>query len=179
MCFVIKNNFKKDLSLLFKNSLAQATVEAGLMIPVLLILLIILIQPGIIFYDKTIMNSAASETCRVLSTCSEDSKKSICENFAKRRLRSIPQQDLFHVHNDSCSYKIELEGNEQSNSVSVSISNKIRLLPLIDFLFRALGASEQNGLYEIKSDYSMITKPDWVKNNTHKNTEEWVGQWLK
>ena len=39
----------------------QATVEAAVLIPVLFTVLLLLIQPGIILYDRMVMNYAAAE----------------------------------------------------------------------------------------------------------------------
>ena len=38
-----------------KNEAGQATIEAAFMIPVLLIAVLLLIQPGIIMYDRMVM----------------------------------------------------------------------------------------------------------------------------
>lgn len=46
----------------------QAAVECAFLIPVVLLLLLFLIQPGIILYNHTVMKAAASEGCRLLST---------------------------------------------------------------------------------------------------------------
>ena len=46
----------------------QATVEAAFLIPVLLVALLLLMQPGILLYDRLVMNAAASEACRLLAT---------------------------------------------------------------------------------------------------------------
>ena len=45
----------------------QGTVEAALVIPVLFVLLLLLLQPGIVLYDRMVMRGAAAEACRPLS----------------------------------------------------------------------------------------------------------------
>ena len=92
-----------------KDTKGQSTVEAAILIPVMFLLLLLLIQPGIILYDLCVMNAAASETCRVLSTSNDESITKICEPFARRRLSAIPQQENFHKHNGGCSYEFNLE----------------------------------------------------------------------
>lgn len=46
----------------------QAAVECAFLIPVTLLLLMLLIQPGIILYNHMVMKAAASEGCRLIAT---------------------------------------------------------------------------------------------------------------
>ena len=46
----------------------QATVEAAFLLPVLFVGLLLLMQPGILLYDRLVMQAAASEGCRLLAT---------------------------------------------------------------------------------------------------------------
>lgn len=158
----------------------QATVEAAVMIPVIFIILLLLIEPGIILYDLCVMNNAASETCRVLATCDEANKQQVCESFAKRRLGAIPQQDNFHLHSSGCSYLIELEGSQDSEVVKVTVKNEVKALPILGFLSGALGMLNSNGCFEIKAESSLQTRPTWVKGSMKdKGPEQWVGKWLE
>lgn len=71
----------------------QATVEAALLIPALLISLLLLIQPGILLYTRMVMEGAAAEGCRVLATASSlEENTATVEDFVKRRLASVPQR---------------------------------------------------------------------------------------
>ena len=83
----------------------QATVEAAFLIPVLLVALLLLMQPGILLYDRLVMNAAASEACRLLATKTDaagDMAES-CEAFVRRRLGAVPPVSCFHVHEGGCS----------------------------------------------------------------------------
>lgn len=159
------------------NNKGQATVEAAIMIPVIFIILLLLIEPGILFYDYCVMNSAAAETCRVLSTQDNNNKQKVCEAFARRRLSAIPQQDNFHLHSTGCSYQIQLEGSQDSNEVSVKIINEVKPLPLIGFLSDVLGILNANKCFEINANCTQKQRPDWVKTSI-KDTkiEELVGK---
>lgn len=159
---------------------AQATVEAAFMIPVIFLLLLLLLQPGIILYDFIVMNSAASETCRVLSTSNLNDKEKICEAFLRRRLSAIPQQDNFHVHSQGCTYEIVLEGDQCSNFNSVTIKNQLKPLPLIGFFSEILGILNKNKCFEIQCSSKQAIKPKWTENSPQtSNPENWVGAWLK
>lgn len=149
------------------------------MIPVMFLLVLLLIQPGIYLYDLCIMNAAASETCRVLLTSNDEDKNKVCEPFARRRLSAIPQQDNFHLHSSGCSYKIDFEGNESSNELSVTIINQIKPLPIIGFFSGVFGLLNENGCFEICVKSSQELKPDWTNNSPQGNkAEKWVGTWL-
>lgn len=130
------------------------------MIPVIFVLLLLLLQPGIILYDIVIMNNACTETCRVLSTASSNEKDKLCDSFARRRLSAIPQQDNFHVHSSGCTYEIELEGDHSTPVNTVTIKNQIKPLPLIGFLTEIFGMLNQNKCFEIIVSSSLSLKPE-------------------
>ena len=105
----------------------QATVEAAYLIPVLFLCLLLLLQPGIILYDLVVMRAAAAEGCRVLATKTDATGVSdqACKAYVKRRLAAIPPQDQFHIHEGGCSWEIVTEGDETSEYVRVTITNKV------------------------------------------------------
>lgn len=141
----------------------QAMVEAAFLIPVLFVVLLLLIQPGIVFYDRMVMNYAAADGCRLLATTSESAgvSQARCEELIKRHLGAIPQQELFHVHDGGCSYELELLGNDSSEEVRVKITNKLKLLPLFSGLGSALGVA-QDGCISIEVEHCAQTQPDWI-----------------
>ena len=84
----------------------QATVEAAFLLPVLFVGLLLLMQPGILLYDRLVMQAAASEGCRLLATktaAAGDMAES-CEAFVRHRLGAIPPVSCFHVHEGACSW---------------------------------------------------------------------------
>lgn len=154
---------------------AQATVEGAFLIPVILLMLMLLIQPGILLYDRMVMNAAASEGCRLIATQGADAVPAACEGYVKRRLGSVPQQENFHVHEGGCSWVIEFEGNENAEEVGVSIENQVKPLPFFDFGSRALGLVNENGNFEQKVTVSAVSKSPWVAGCKQGiNPEVWV-----
>lgn len=145
----------------------QASVEAAILIPIFFILLLILIQPGILLYNRMVMQSAAAEGCRLLATRTGvvGSTEEQCEKYILRRLGSIPPQDNFHVHNEGCSWEISLQGNETSMTVSVSITNTIRPLPLLGGLGQLLGFVDASGLVTQSVTVETSSQPDWVSKS--------------
>jgi len=136
-----------------------------LLIPLFFLLLLLLFQPIIVLYDYMVMTSAASMGCRVLITSSEVTTESATTDFIKRRLGAIPPVDYFHVHGTSeetCTWNISYSGNRQSDYVRVTISTKIRLLPLIDVVATLMGLPDKAGQITLKKAVQMKTQPKWV-----------------
>lgn len=148
----------------------QATVEAAVALPVVFLLILLLCQPIILLYDRLVMENAAAEGCRVLMTSSSETSAS--EDYIRRRLGSIPPVDIFHRHEDGCSYVIETSGDGGSEEVGVSISNEVRLLPLIAQASDVLGVSN-DGFYTIKVTVSMPGRPSWVSGTP----DDWAARW--
>lgn len=158
----------------------QGTVEAAVVIPVMFLLLLMLIQPGIVLYDHVVMGNAAAEACRLIATKTTalGSMDASCEAFVRHRLASIPQQGCFHVHEGACSYDIELIGAEESESVTVKIKNEVRPLPLFDAGAKLLGLSNASGNLVIEESVTMPTQPAWVQGSVPGlDPESWAGAW--
>ncbi len=156
----------------------QSTVEAAFVLPIVMLLVLFLLQPGIILYDRIVMQSAATEGCRLLSTLPSDNT-SEGEDYIKRRLSAVPQQDLFHVHSDSaCSWVIELVGNETTSQVSVSILTEVKPLPLLDIGAALLGMTNDEGNLEVKVEAQLQSQPDWVLSDEGSlDPTNWIGAW--
>jgi len=163
---------------ILRDERGQGAVEAAVVIPVLFLLLLLLLQPGIILYDRLVMGNAAAEGCRLLATAAGDMDGS-CEAFVRHRLSAVPQHDCFHVHQGECSWDIELLGNEESQTVTVRIANEVRPLPLFDAGSRLLGLTNENGNLEIEEVVTMPTQPGWVSSSELGIApSSWIGAWL-
>lgn len=145
---------------LHRNAQAQATLEAAFAIPVIMVGLLLLLQPGIILYDRIVMESAAADGCRLLSTLARED--GIFDDYMRRRLSAIPEMDIFHVHSGGCSWVIEPSGNEASDKVSVRMSTQLKPLPLLDAGMSLVGLTNSNGNLEVNVEESMTPVPSWV-----------------
>lgn len=158
----------------------QATVEAAFLLPVLFVWLLLLMQPGILLYDRLVMQAAASEGCRLLATktaAAGDMAES-CEAFVRHRLGAIPPVSCFHVHEGACSWDIRFEGDERSDVVRVTIANEARPLPLLDAGGALLGIVNGNGNLEVRVTAEQPTQPSWARSSdAGGDPVGWIGAW--
>lgn len=162
----------------------QGTVEAAFALPVLLLLALLLIQPGIVLYDRMVMQSAAAEGCRLLATGTSalGGMGDACEAFIRHRLGAVPQQDCFHVHDgaDGCSWDITLQGDETAQTVTVRIANELRPLPLLDAGATLLGMVNDAGNIELEVEVEAPAQPGWAQDAfAGRSPAEWIGEWLE
>ena len=141
-----------------RSSEAQGTLEAAIIIPILFTLVLLLVQPAIVLYDKIIMKSAAAEACRIANSAGNMTEGDV-EDFIRRRLSAIPEVDCFHIHSGGCSYTIRIEGTNGTYS-GVMIYYKVKPLPLIDVALKGLNATSYDGNLVLSASYAQIYKPE-------------------
>ena len=160
----------------------QGSVEAAIAIPVMFLLLLLLIQPGIVLYDRLVMGNAAAEACRLLATATDSygSMERSCEEFVRHRLAAVPSHECFHVHDGRCSWDIVLSGSESSSQVSVTIGNELRPLPLFDGAAKLMGMTNARGNLVITESVTMPTQPSWAASSKlGLAPSSWPGGWLE
>lgn len=162
---------------LWKDTQGQGTVEAAFALPILLLLMLLLIQPGIVLYDYIVMRNAAAETCRLAATLDLSRDLDQCLDFARNRLSAIPQNDLFHVHDGECSWYIQVDGGEQNGTAEVWIETDIKPLPLLASAFQLLGITDGAGCFTLGVNWSSVNQPRWVGQTGLVSPTEWVEQW--
>ncbi len=160
------NNFDKRLDS------GQATVEAAFLIPVVMIVLGILLQPSILLYDRMVMEAAAGQALRILSTRPANSIDEGYKDVILQQLESIPDIDIFH----SGDWEIYIEGNESSSEVSVRIIGKVQPLPLLGIAAGAIGLLDENDMFTLEVEASSQTQPSWVFKQGS-DPSLWVDQW--
>lgn len=155
----------------------QLTVEGAFLIPVILLMLMLLIQPGILLYNRVVMQSAASEGCRLISTRPSGDSPDAYEGYVIRRLGSVPQQKNFHVHEGACTWEVCFDGGEESDIVTVTIKNQAEPLPFFDFGARSLGLVNGEGNFVQEVSVSTHSKSAWVVGNDQGlDPDAWVSQ---
>lgn len=159
----------------------QGSVEAALCIPVVFLLLLLLVQPGILLYDRMVMSNAAAEGCRLLATATDafGSMEGTCEAFVRHRLASVPPIDCFRVRRGEDSWRITMAGGERAASVSVRIAVEVRPLPLLDAAAALVGMANERGNIEVTVEQSALTQPAWAQAAASAPPSDWVGAWAR
>lgn len=147
----------------------QTTVEAALLLPCVLVLLALLVQPACVLYTRGVMASAAGELARVAGTAraSRDDVRA----YALRRLAAVPDLALFHEGGPNA-WEVQVRGPDEGGRVTVGIEGRVRPLPLLGAIVSALGTAE-GGSVVVRVEVVEDVRADWVGGSY----ADWVGIW--
>ena len=146
---------------------AQSTVEAAFLLPTFLTLVLLALQPVCLLYTRAVMESAAAETARLMTTTTVGD-----EEFARRRLAAVPDVSIFHA-GGPLSWDIELGRADADGVSSVSVTGEVKPLPVIGAFARAMGSAGHNGYVELKVDVSYRSRPEWLEGDY----DSWIAAW--
>lgn len=146
----------------------QATIEAAALLPTLMLLFGILLQPACLLYTRAVMRGAAAEVVRVIGTSSSVPDED-CRDFVLRRLKAVPEVPLFHVGGRS-DWDVSFERGV--GVVTVSISGHLRPLPLLGITAAALGERDGAGV-RLDVQVTERTRPTWLGGDY----ASWVSVW--
>lgn len=135
----------------------QATVEAAVLLPSLMLLFALLLQPVCLSYTRAIMRDAAGECARAAATA-YGGDVTDCEAFARRRLRAVPEVPLFHVGGEA---DWDIQINRTSSHVDVSIVGHARPLPLMGAMAALVLGSDASGVV-LRVSLAQDTRASWV-----------------
>lgn len=128
-----------------------------MLLPSLLVVLALLLQPVCLAYTRTVMCAAAGECARAALTA-YGSDLGSCRAYALRRLEAVPEVSLFHVGGQA---DWQVAVSSSGNQVSVRVAGHARPLPLFGALASALGKHDGTGLLlEVSLDERM--RPSWL-----------------
>lgn len=149
--------------------LGQMSVEAALLLPVVLTLLALLAQPACVLYTRTVMAATAGELARLAVTFRGD--EGTLRDFALRRLRAVPDLSIFHEGGAS-GWEVSVEGPDEGGRLEVSLKGSVRPLPLFGTLVAALGAGEE-GMVALRVETSGDLRADWLRGGYG----DWIEMW--
>ncbi len=154
----------------------QATVEAAFALPVLFLLVLLLVQPGIVLYDRMVMASAAAEGCRLLAAGAGDEGAAVA--LVKRHLGSVPAQENFHVHRSGCTWEVICEGGGAADRSRVTVRTEVRPLPLLDMGAALLGLVNERGNLVVEVTAEAPTRAPWAQRSLGGvSPQEKAGAW--
>ena len=146
----------------------QATVEAAVVLPSLLLVLALLMQPACLSYTRAIMRAAAAECVRAAATA-YGGDTSACREYALRRLEAVPEVPLFHVGGQG-DWDVSIERSD--SHVTVTIIGHARPLPLMGAVASLLSMSDGTGVV-LRVALSESTRASWVGGDYG----AWQGMW--
>ena len=135
------------------------------MLPTFLMLILLALQPVCLLYTRAVMESAAAETARLMTTTT-------AEEFTRRRLAAVPNVSIFHA-GGPLSWDIELGRAGAGGVSSVSVSGEVKPLPVIGAFAQAMGGTAEGGYVELKVDVSYQSRPEWLEGDY----DSWIAAW--
>ncbi len=157
---------RRALRRLVAEERGQATVEAALLLPVLLLCMTLLVQPACLLYTRCVMQQAAAEGCRVLTTAPDTAgvADQTYRAFVLRRLGAVPDIDIFHVGGDA-GWRISFSGPSDGYEVGVSIETSVKPLPLFGTVASLFLEGDGEGGVLLKVDVSATLRPSWLEGS--------------
>lgn len=152
----------------------QASVEAALLLPSLMVCMALLTQPVCILYTRCVMQAAAAEACRLMATAPTQVNvvPQTQRDYVLRRLAAVPNVDVFHVGGEA-GWSIELEGGTGEHTARAHIATVVRPLPLIGVLPALLGKSDGAGNVLLEVEVETATRPAWLEGSYG----SWASTW--
>lgn len=150
----------------------QATVEAALLLPLFLVLLLLALQPVCILYTRAVMEGTAAQVARLMIT-GELGDDEAYRAFALRRLSAVPDLAIFHAEGPR-SWSFELERASQTGgNVRVAIEGSVRPLPILGAFVGGFGGLNERGDVVLRVEVAYDGRPAWLEGDY----ETWVAAW--
>ena len=144
-------------------------MEAALLVPVVLAVVALLVQPACVLYTRAVMAATAGELARLAATSrgGEDELRS----FALRRLAAVPDVPAFH-EGGPAAWDVEVTGPSDDGAVEVLIVGRVRPLPLLGTFVSMLGTGA-DGSVELRVRTSGSLRAKWIGGEY----ADWVEMW--
>ncbi len=147
--------------------MGQASVEAAFVLPVLALLMAMLVQPACLLYTRCVMEGAAAQACRLMTTLSEEEAAygdELVRAFVLRRLAAVPDAPLFH-EGGAEAWTVELEGQNGRHESAVSISGSVKPLPFLGAVAALMGQGDGEGNVRLEVEVRQTVRPDWLEGS--------------
>lgn len=140
------------------------------MLPTFLTLILLALQPVCLLYTRAVMESAAAETARLMTTTTAEDDD--LKEFTLRRLAAVPNVSIFHA-GGPLSWDVELSRADAGGVSSVSVSGEVKPLPVIGAFAQVMGGTAEGGYVELKVDVSYQSRPEWLEEDY----DSWIAAW--
>lgn len=143
-----------------------------MLLPVLFLVLGLLLQPAILFYDRSVMSAAASEGCRLVATGT--ARGDATKGYIVRRLAGIPELEVFHL-GGARGWEVSWEGPDGSGETTVRIVNRVRPLPLFGVVAGLGNSVDDDGNVVQRAEARSSSVPAWA--GAAGSADQWIGGW--
>lgn len=149
----------------------QSTIEAAVLLPTLMLIFALLVEPVCLGYTTTVMHVAAAGAARAVAT-DYDGSFDDCKAYALRRLKAVPEASIFHVGGED-DWDIQMTRSDAlGSSVHVEITGHARPLPLLGLTARMFGQSDGTGVV-LRAVVDGSFRPGWVGGDYAEWQEVW------
>lgn len=128
------------------------------MLPALMLVFALLLQPVCLSYTRAVMRASAAECARAAATA-YGGDTDACRAYALRRLAAVPEVALFHVGGKD-DWDVTISRTEKH--VEVLIKGHARPLPLMGAILSLAGQSDGQGVV-LEVRVSEGTRPEWLE----------------
>ena len=144
----------------------QASVEAALLLPALMVCLALLVQPACMLYTRAVMQFAAAEACRLVAT--PPSTAGVADqayrSYIERRLSAVPDAAVFHK-GGAQGWTIDYSFSPEDGVARVSIETSVQPLPLLGVAAALLGETDGEGGVVLRVEVEERMRPTWVEGD--------------
>lgn len=146
----------------------QTTLEAAYLLPVLMLLFGMLLQPVCIAYTRQIMQHVAQEAAHVVAIQDSTMSPSDIEKFIRSHLEAVPKISLFRASEKD--WQIHITQKDGVAPAKVEIKAFVRPVPFLGVFAGFAGKKEgENICLEVRANEQL--RADWVQGN--------YGEWMK
>ena len=147
----------------------QATVEAAVLLPTVMVVLALLLQPAMLLYTHAVMSGAAAEGARLATTATQDEVDSLVGAYVRRRLRAVPDVACFHEGGPDA-WDVDVEQSE--GRVCVAIGGHASPLPLVGVTAGLVGQMDEEGVL-LSAMAERRMRAEWVGGDY----DDWIATW--
>lgn len=145
----------------------QASVEAASLLPILLLMLCLLLQPACLLYPRIMMCYAAGDVGRMAATVLlggvGSHTQEHLEELVRTRLSGVLPTSIFHVGGaQDWDVKVSIQEWGESGEAHICIGHRIKPLPLFSPLLGALGALDGEGNLYQEISTTVRLQPIWA-----------------
>ncbi len=153
----------------FRSEMGQASIEAAFILPVVLLIIGLTIQPMLYLYTKAMMQEACLEGVRYATTQDKDE---LLVRYVRRRLESIPPMEIFHSGGQG-EWDIEVVRSERS--IYIAVGSIMKPIPVLGNPSLLVLPSKEGGLY-VEANATCDLSPSWREGDYEEWVEPFMGQ---